>query len=91
MTSGRRAGTALPWARPVNRWVRWCWADGAPLLGSRQDRRSWAEVLRIKFANLRAADETGIATLLDGYGATNPAEFFAVATEAFFERPHALR
>ena len=32
-----------------------------------------------------------IPTLLDGYGATNPAEFFAVATEAFFERPRALR
>ena len=29
--------------------------------------------------------------VLDGYGATNPAEFFAVATEAFFERPRALR
>lgn len=35
--------------------------------------------------------ETGIPTLLDGYGATHPAEFFAVATEAFFERPLALR
>lgn len=29
--------------------------------------------------------------MLDTYGATNPAEFFAVATEAFFERPRALR
>ncbi len=66
-------------------------ADGAPLLGSRQDRRSWAEVMRIEFASLRAADETGIATLLDGYGASHPTEFFAVATEAFFERPHALQ
>ncbi len=66
-------------------------ADGAPVLGTRADRRSWAEVMRIEFASLRASDETGIATLLDGYGATNPAEFFAVATEAFFERPHALR
>lgn len=66
-------------------------ADGAPVLSSRDGRRSWAEVMRIEFASLRASDETGIATLLDGYGATNPAEFFAVATEAFFERPHALR
>jgi Mlc titration factor MtfA (ptsG expression regulator) len=40
---------------------------------------------------LRAADETGIPTLLDTYGATNPAEFFAVSTEAFFEQPRALR
>ena len=66
-------------------------ADGVPALGSREDKRSWSEVMKIEFAALRAADETGIPTLLDGYGATNPAEFFAVATEAFFERPLALR
>jgi hypothetical protein len=30
-------------------------------------------------------------TVLDSYGATSPAEFFAVATEAFLERPRALR
>jgi len=30
-------------------------------------------------------------TLLDKYGATNPAEFFAVATEYFFEQPHRLK
>ena len=65
--------------------------DGVPALSSRNDKRSWAEVMKIEFAALRAAHETGIPTLLDGYGATNPAEFFAVATEAFFERPLALR
>ncbi len=65
--------------------------DGVPALRSRSDKRSWAEVMKIEYANLCAADETGIPTLLDGYGATNPAEFFAVATEAFFERPLALR
>ena len=47
--------------------------------------------MKLEFAALRAANETGIPTLLDTYGATNPAEFFAVATEAFFERPRALR
>jgi len=66
-------------------------ADGVPALTSRGDRLSWAEVMRTEFALLRAADDTGIPTLLDTYGATNPAEFFAVATEAFFERPRALR
>ena len=66
-------------------------ADGAPLLNSRDEKRAWAEVMKMEFAALRAADETGIPTLLDSYGATNPAEFFAVATEAFFERPLALR
>jgi Mlc titration factor MtfA (ptsG expression regulator) len=66
-------------------------ADGAPLLATRQQQLSWREVMRTEFASLRAADETGIPTLLDTYGATNPAEFFAVSTEAFFERPCALR
>jgi Mlc titration factor MtfA (ptsG expression regulator) len=47
--------------------------------------------MRTEFASLRAADDTGIPTLLDTYGATSPAEFFAVSTEAFFERPCALR
>jgi len=48
-------------------------------------------VMRTEFASLRSAEDIGVPTLLDTYGATNPAEFFAVATEAFFERPRALR
>jgi hypothetical protein len=47
--------------------------------------------MRAEFASLRAADQSGIATLLNTYGATNPAEFFAVSVEAFFEQPLALR
>ena len=35
--------------------------------------------------------DKGRKTLLDKYGATNPAEFFAVTTETFFERPKTLR
>lgn len=65
--------------------------DGVPALTSRDDKRTWSEVMKIEFAVLRAAEETGLPSLLDGYGATDPAEFFAVATEAFFERPRALR
>ena len=66
-------------------------ADGVPGLVTREQQLSWREVMKNEFASLRAADETGIPTLLDTYGATNPAEFFAVSTEAFFERPCALR
>jgi MtfA peptidase len=66
-------------------------ADGAPAFASRKQQLAWAAVMRMEFASLRAADDTGIPTLLDTYGATNPAEFFAVTTEAFFERPCALR
>ena len=65
--------------------------DGAPALATRAEYQSWARVMNREFAALRAADETGIPTVLDTYGAENPAEFFAVVTEAFFERPRALR
>ena len=66
-------------------------ADGVPELATREQQLAWSEVMRTEFASLRAADETGIPTLLDTYGATDPAEFFAVSVEAFFERPRALR
>lgn len=66
-------------------------ADGTPALATRKQQLAWREVLRTEFASLRAAEETGIPTLLDTYGATNAAEFFAVSTEAFFERPTMLR
>jgi Mlc titration factor MtfA (ptsG expression regulator) len=66
-------------------------ADGVPALSNREQQLSWSAVMKVEFASLRAADETGIPTLLDTYGATSPAEFFAVATEAFFERPFGLR
>ena len=62
-----------------------------PGLATREQQLAWAAVMRAEFASLRAADESGIATLLDTYGATDPAEFFAVSVEAFFEQPHALR
>src|SRR5438094_3653622 len=66
-------------------------ADGAPALETSEEQLAWSEVMRWEFASLRAADESGIPTLLDTYGATDPVEFFAVSVEAFFERPRALR
>jgi Mlc titration factor MtfA (ptsG expression regulator) len=65
--------------------------DGVPLLAGRCEYLSWARIMRREFEKLRVADEEGEPTLLDTYGSTNPAEFFAVATEAFFEQPAALR
>jgi Mlc titration factor MtfA (ptsG expression regulator) len=65
--------------------------DGTPALATKAEYRSWARVMGREFAALRTAAETGIPTVLDIYGAENPAEFFAVVTEAFFECPHALR
>ena len=66
-------------------------ADGAPALKTRAEYLTWARVMRPEFDALREAEETGTESVLDTYGAANPAEFFAVATEAFFERPRALR
>src|SRR5215475_4326707 len=66
-------------------------ADGVPELATHEQQLAWAAVMRSEFASLRAAEESGIPTLLDTYGATDPAEFFAVSVEAFFERPRALR
>lgn len=64
--------------------------NGAPYLGSAERYRSWSEVLSRDFAALRHDAWFGHEGVLDHYGATNPAEFFAVATEAFFEQPHRL-
>lgn len=66
-------------------------ADGTPHLDNISAFRTWGRVMREHFVRLREATEEGRPTLLDPYGATNPAEFFAVATEYFFERPLALR
>lgn len=64
--------------------------DGTPLLESPAQYASWARVLGTDFDRLRQAESEGANTLLDQYGATNPAEFFAVATEFFFDRPREL-
>src|SRR3982750_3352970 len=66
-------------------------SDGPPALERHHDYRAWARVMSAEFDALREAAESGEDTFLDDYGATNPAGFFAVITEAFFERPRALR
>lgn len=66
------------------------YADGAPLLGGEHSYRSWAEVLTEAFELLQESSRSGRQSLLDEYGASHPAEFFAVATETFFERPHQM-
>jgi Mlc titration factor MtfA (ptsG expression regulator) len=65
--------------------------NGTPALASRAEYLAWARVMSEEFSALREAEEAGRPTLIDQYGAENPAEFFAVVTEAFFERPRALR
>jgi Mlc titration factor MtfA (ptsG expression regulator) len=66
-------------------------SDGTPALDTRGEYLAWARVMSAEFEALRDATDSGVPTLLDSYGATDPAEFFAVITEVFFERPRALR
>jgi len=59
-------------------------ADGLPPM-AREQRERWEEVCRREYEALR--DGTNEDPFLDVYGAVNRAEFFAVATELFFDRP----
>ncbi|MGH7703648.1 MAG: zinc-dependent peptidase [Gemmatimonadales bacterium] len=65
--------------------------DGVPLLEAPSSTRAWARVLQQRFEELGRAAQQGEPDLLSAYGATNRAEFFAVATETFFEKPVELR
>jgi MtfA peptidase len=65
-------------------------ANGAPLLPRRERYARWARVLTEAFDELRRREAMGEPALLNFYGATSPAEFFAVASEVFFEQPRRL-
>jgi Mlc titration factor MtfA (ptsG expression regulator) len=64
---------------------------GAPALPRRSMYVAWARVLGHDFDQLVRETHHHQRDVLDQYGATNPAEFFAVATETFFEKPRQLR
>jgi len=64
--------------------------DGAPLLAGKSSYRSWASALSGEFVDLQKDARFGRRSLMDHYGATNPAEFFAVVTETFFEKPRRM-
>src|SRR5262249_1828552 len=77
-------------------------ANGAPRQGTSTLQARWARVMNAEYEALRDrlrwrarfGDPDGEAAepaeLIEPYGATEPAEFFAVVTEVFFERAHAL-
>ena len=65
-------------------------ANGAPYVGRGALQRDWARVMNQEFNALVARLASEEPSLIDPYAATSPAEFFAVTTELFFERPDAL-
>jgi len=62
-------------------------AEGVPILPRALDYAVWSKVMNAEYLQLCDRVENNKKTVIDSYGATNPAEFFAVATETFFEKP----
>lgn len=65
-------------------------ANGHPPLHPGMDNGSWARDMQVAFDGLNAALDRGEETEIDPYAATDPAEFFAVTSEYFFEDPATL-
>jgi Mlc titration factor MtfA (ptsG expression regulator) len=60
--------------------------DGTPALVRHDQYKTWKDVMSAEYNLLVAQSARGRATLLDSYGTQSEAEFFAVATECFFEK-----
>ena len=66
-------------------------SDGIPILHSREEYERWNTIMEEEFEELCDETENGIEDVIGEYGATNRAEFFAVATEAFFSCPKLMQ
>jgi len=60
--------------------------NGLPILRSKKDYKEWQVIMTREYDNLCERVDRRANRVLDAYGATSPAEFFAVATESFFEK-----
>ncbi|MFC4655974.1 zinc-dependent peptidase [Rheinheimera marina] len=65
-------------------------ATGVPLLATVGAYQRWTDVFSAELQQLQQQLARGEATFIDPYAATNPAEFFAVLSEVFFEQPKQL-
>lgn len=66
-------------------------ADGVPDLELESQYVTWAQVLSKEYQQLVKRTQRGQKSFIRDYGATNAAEFFAVVTELFFERPKKMK
>lgn len=66
-------------------------ANGVPRLPQNIDAAQWSQVMTAAYQDLVEAVRKSRRARLNQYGATNPAEFFSVATETFFEQPKKLQ
>jgi MtfA peptidase len=65
--------------------------DGLPVLRDPSHYADWAAVLSKEYESLLIRVNKGTNSVIDGYGAVSPPEFFAVATESFFEKPRQMK
>jgi Mlc titration factor MtfA (ptsG expression regulator) len=65
-------------------------ANGAPALARREHYARWSQVLGAEFNALQGRTAQAQPSLFSDYGATDPAEFFAVISEVFFEQPQRM-
>jgi Mlc titration factor MtfA (ptsG expression regulator) len=65
--------------------------DGLPVLREHADYPEWARVMSQEFADLIERVQQNRNNVLDDYGSTSPAEFFAVASEVFFEKGQQMK
>ena len=65
--------------------------DGLPVLRDRESYQQWAEVLSREYDAFKNRVAHGENQVIDEYGAVSAAEFFAVCTESFFEKPQQMK
>lgn len=65
--------------------------NGFPPLHRRMDRREWSRIFTSAWDRLQEEQRNGVEPPMDPYALESPAEFFAVASEQFFETPATLR
>jgi Mlc titration factor MtfA (ptsG expression regulator) len=66
-------------------------ADGTPPLRDRAEYRDWVSTCSREYLRLKRDAAAGRKSFLNAYGAVSEAEFFAVATEQFFDQPLRLK
>ncbi|MFZ5556961.1 MAG: zinc-dependent peptidase [Pseudomonadota bacterium] len=66
-------------------------ANGQPPLHAGMDREAWRAAFAAAYRDLQRRARHRLPTAIDSYAAESPGEFFAVASEAFFQTPRALQ
>jgi len=65
--------------------------DGLPILREPEHYREWAEVLTREYDEFLLRVDSNRNEVIDDYGAVSAVEFFAVATESFFEKSKKMK